>query len=96
MAVKSGLVDPGEKLSFPPMSVQKLWRLSDRALAGLEVMKQAGMKMASDTDLLGALHVRQSSEFVRGRYFPPLIFFDLPVQQNAELIGQFGKLWQIF
>ena len=93
MAIISGLVDEGEKLGFPPVSMEKLRRLSDRALGGLEVMKQAGVKMAFGTDLLGALHVRQSSEFaLRGQVLPAIDILRSACSISAELIGQSGRL----
>ena len=93
MAVIASLVDEGEKLGFPPVSMEKLRRLCDRALAGLEVMKQAGVKMALGTDLLGALHVRQSTEFaLRGQVLPALDILRSACSIGAELLGQKGQL----
>jgi imidazolonepropionase-like amidohydrolase len=93
MAVIAGLVDEGEKLGFPPVSMEKLRSLCDRALAGLDVMKQAGVKMAFGTDLLGALHVRQSTEFaLRGQVLSSIDILRSACSISAELIGQTGQL----
>ena len=93
MAVIAGLVDEGEKLGFPPVSMEKLRRLSDLALTGLEIMKEAGVKMAFGTDLLGALHVRQSTEFtLRAQVLPAIDVLRSACSISAELIGQAGQL----
>ena len=93
MAIAAALVDEGEKLGFPPVSMAKLRKLSDRALAGLEIMKQAGVKMAFGTDLLGALHVRQSTEFaLRGQVLPAIDILRSACSIGAELLGQTGQL----
>src|SRR3984957_6887906 len=63
MAVIIALVEEGDKLGFPPVSMEKLRRVADSALSSLEIMKRAGVKMGLGTDLLGMLHVRQSTEF---------------------------------
>ena len=93
MAVGASLVAEGEKLGFPPVSMDKMRRLADRALASLEVMKQAGVKMALGTDLLGALYVRQSSEFaLRGQVLPAIDILRSACSIGAELLGQTGQL----
>ena len=63
MAIIFGLLEEGEALGFPPVSMQKLRTVGDHALSGLEIMHRAGVKMGLGTDLLGSLHTRQSSEF---------------------------------
>jgi len=93
MAILAGLLDEGEKLGFPPVSMEKLRRISDRALGGLEVMKQAGVKMAYGTDLLGSLHVRQSTEFtLRAQVLSAIDILRSACSIGAELLGQQGQL----
>jgi imidazolonepropionase-like amidohydrolase len=71
----------------------KMRKLSDRAVYGLEIMKQAGVKMAFGTDLLGALHVRQSTEFkLRGQVLPAIDILRSACSIGAELLGQTGQL----
>jgi imidazolonepropionase-like amidohydrolase len=87
------LVEEGEKLGFPPISMEKLRKLADRAMSGLEVMKGAGVKMGFGTDLLGALHVRQSSEFaLRAEVLAPIDILRSACVVNADLLSQSGKL----
>ena len=93
MAVLIALVEEGEKLGFPAVSMEKLKRVSDSALSSLEVMKRAGVKMGLGTDLLGALHVRQSTEFtLRAKVLPAIDVLRSACAINAELLGQTGKL----
>ena len=63
MAILVGLLEEGEKLGLPPVSMEKLKRIGDSAFSTLEIMKRAGVRMGFGTDLLGSLHVRQSTEF---------------------------------
>jgi imidazolonepropionase-like amidohydrolase len=93
MAVIVALVEEGGKLGLPPVSMEKLNRVADSALSSLEIMKQAGVKMGFGTDLLGALHVRQSSEFMlRAKVLPTIDVLRSACVVNAELLGQTGKL----
>lgn len=93
MAIIFGLLDQGEALGFPPVSMDKLRMVADRALSGLEVMKRAGVKMGLGTDLLGALHTRQGSEFeLRARVLPAIDILRSACAVNAELLGEEGRL----
>lgn len=93
MATLFALLEEGEKLGFPPVSMEKLRRISDRAILGLEIMKDAGVKMGFGTDLLGELYVRQSSEFVlRAKVLKPIDILRSACTVNAELLGQTGRL----
>lgn len=93
MAVIVALVEEGDKLGLPPVSMEKLRRVSDAALSSLTIMKRAGVKMGFGTDLLGALHVRQSSEFMlRAKVLPAIDVLRSACTVNAELLGQTGRL----
>jgi len=93
MAVLIALVEEGDKLGFPKVSMEKLRRVADSALSSLEIMKRAGVKMGLGTDLLGTLHVRQSSEFtLRAKVLPSIDVLRSACVINAELLGQAGKL----
>ena len=93
MATLFGLLEEGEKLGLPAVSVAKLTRIGDSALKGLEIMKRAGVKMGFGTDLLGQQHVRQSSEFtLRAQVLPAIDVLRSACSVNAELIGQAGRL----
>ena len=93
MATLSALAEEGEQLGFPAVSMEKLRRIGDRALGGLEIMKRAGVKMGLGTDLLGAQHVRQSTEFtLRAQVLPAIDILRSACVVNAELLGQSGRL----
>jgi imidazolonepropionase-like amidohydrolase len=87
------LLEEGEKLGFPAVSMDKLRRVADGALSGLEIMKRAGVKMGFGTDLLGSLHVRQSEEFIfRAKVLAPIDILRSACSVNAELLGETGHL----
>jgi imidazolonepropionase-like amidohydrolase len=96
MATLAALSEEGEQLGLPAVSMEKLRRIGDRALGGLEIMKRAGVKMGLGTDLLGAQHVRQTSEFtLRARVLPAIDILRSACAVNAELLGQSGRLGAI-
>ena len=93
MAVIHALAEKGEGLGLPPVSMEKLRRVLDSALSSLEILKRAGVKMGFGTDLLGALHVLQSTEFgLRAKVLPAIDVLRSACVVNAELLGQTGKL----
>ena len=93
MAVIIALVEKGAELGFPPVSLEKLRRVADSALTSLEIMKRAGVKMGFGTDLLGALHVRQSTEFtLRAKVLPAIDVLRSACVVNAALLGETGRL----
>src|SRR5215469_6926133 len=93
MATLIALKDEGKNLGFPAVSMEKLGRVADAALSSLEVMRKSGVKMGFGTDLLGTLHVRQSTEFtLRGSVLPAIDVLRSACVVNAELLGQSGRL----
>ncbi len=93
MATLAALSEEGERLGFPAVSLEKLRRIGDRAFRGLEIMKRAGVKMGLGTDLLGAQHVRQTSEFtLRAQVLPAIDILRSACAVNAEILGQTGRL----
>jgi imidazolonepropionase-like amidohydrolase len=93
MAIMVGLLEEGEKLGLPAPSMEKLRRLGDSAFSALEIMKQAGVKMGLGSDLLGALHVRQSTEFtLRAKVLPAIDVLRSACVVNAELLRETGNL----
>ncbi len=96
MAVIMGLMEEGGKLGLPAVSMEKLRRVADAALASLEIMKRAGVKMGLGSDLLGSLHVRQGSEFtLRAQVLPAIDILRSACSVNAEIMGQTGRLGSI-
>ena len=93
MATIFALMDEGAALGLPPVSLEKLERVAAAALESLGILHQAGVKMGLGTDLLGALHARQTSEFeLRARVLPPLEILRSACEVNAELLGEAGRL----
>ena len=93
MATFFALLEEGDTLGLPAVSMEKLRKIGDSALASLEIMKRAGVKMGLGTDLLGSLHVRQSTEFtLRAQVLPAINILRSACSVNAELLGQSGKL----
>jgi len=93
MATLFALLDQGETLGLPAASMEKLRKIGDSALSSLEIMRRAGVKMGFGTDLLGSLHVRQSTEFtLRAQALPALDILRSGCSVNAELMGQAGRL----
>src|SRR5580658_85531 len=87
------LLEEGESLGFPKVSMEKLRRVADSTLGSLEIMKKAGVKMGLGSDLLGTLHTRQSTEFtLRAKMLPAIDVLRSACVVNAELMGQAGKL----
>jgi imidazolonepropionase-like amidohydrolase len=96
MAIIFGLLDEGAALGLPAPSMEKLHMIAGAALSGLEIMRRAGVKMGFGTDLLGALHVRQSNEFeLRSRVLPAIDILRSACAVNAELLGQDGRLGRV-
>jgi imidazolonepropionase-like amidohydrolase len=87
------LKNEGEALGFPPTSVEKIDDVRIRSPKSLEILFEAGVKMAYGTDLLGELHRHQSEEFViRGRVLKPIEVIRSTTCHAAELIGMAGKI----
>src|SRR5579875_3639501 len=82
-----------EKGGCPKVSMDKLRMVSDSALRSLEIMKRAGVRMGLGTDLLGPLHVRQSSEFtLRGQVLAAIDVLRSACVINAELLRMSGEI----
>jgi imidazolonepropionase-like amidohydrolase len=93
MATIFALAEQGRELGLPAVSLDKLARVSHLAMESLGILKQAGVKTGFGTDLLGAQHVRQSTEFtLRAQALPAIDILRSACTVNAELMGQSGKL----
>ena len=65
----------------------------DGALRSLEICKQAGVKVGYGSDLLGALQIDQSQEFIyRAQVLKPLEIIRQATTVGAEILRQEGKL----
>lgn len=93
MAVIFALVDDGLALGLPKVSYDKLLRVADHALTGLETMRNAGVRMGFGTDLLGQHHTRQGTEFtLRSRVLPAIDILRSATSVNAALLNEEGRL----
>ena len=67
--------------------------MGDAGVASLEVLRGAGVKMGFGTDLLGAMHEDQLTEFeIRARVLPSVEILRQATSLNAELLGRSGEL----
>jgi imidazolonepropionase-like amidohydrolase len=93
MAIIFGLLEQGDAMGMPAANMDKLKTVGDHALSSLEIMQREGVKMGLGTDLLGALHTRQLSEFeLRARVLPNLDILRSACSINAELLCEEGRL----
>ena len=93
MATIFALAEEGEQLGLPAVSLEKLRRVSNKAIDSLRILRSAGVKMGFGTDLLGPQHVRQCTEFtLRAQALPAIDILRSACTVNAELIGHAGKL----
>ena len=93
MAVIFALLEDGEAKGVPPVSMQKLLKIQEGALSGLQIMKRAGVKMGFGTDLLGEQHTRQGTEFtLRRQVLTPFDILHSATAVNAEILQMQGRL----
>jgi imidazolonepropionase-like amidohydrolase len=89
MATIFAAVELGPKLGFPPQSQEKVRYASTKAIAGMEAMRDAGVKIGFGTDLLGECYLRQCTEFtIRAKVFSPLEILRQATSMNAEILMQ--------
>ena len=92
-AVIHALYEEGEKYGLPPVSQEKIRLIYGQAMDGLEIMRNAGVKMGLGTDLLGAQHVRQCTEFaIRKEVFTPFEILHQATAMNAEILMEPDRL----
>ncbi|HEX3848090.1 MAG TPA: amidohydrolase family protein [Steroidobacteraceae bacterium] len=93
LAIMFGMLDEHESLKLPQVYMEKLQRICERVLPGLEIMKAAGVKMGFGSDLLGPLHTRQTTEFsLRARVLPAIDILRSACAVNAEILGEPERL----
>jgi imidazolonepropionase-like amidohydrolase len=82
------LAEEGATLGFPPASLAKIEDVRGGGLRSLEIYREAGVKMAYGTDLLGPMHRHQSREFeIRARVLKPFEVIQSATVNAAELVG---------
>ena len=87
------VLEMGPSLGVPAVILGKMQEVFQHALAGLESMRAAGVKVGFGTDLLGKLYPQQCREFLlRREVFSPLEILRQATSVTAELMMQTGKL----
>ena len=87
------LAEDGAALGLPPESMAKLASVKDAGLGSLEILARAGVRMGFGTDLLGAMHRRQSDEFIiRRQALPAADVLRSATSINAALLNRDGEL----
>ena len=93
LATYDSLTRRGAALGLPKVSLDKLGSVSDAGVASLEVLRGSGVKVGFGTDLLGAMHEDQLTEFeIRARVLPSIEILRQATSLNAELLGRPGEL----
>ena len=93
MAVIFATMEVGAELGTPADSLAKLKVAHDAAIAGLDLMRSAGVKIGYGTDLLGATYVQQCREFeLRSQVFTPLELLRQATSMGAEILMHDDKL----
>ena len=83
----------GAALGFPKISLEKLGAVREVGVASLEILRNAGVKTGFGTDLLGAMHDDQLTEFeIRSRVLPNVEVLRQATSGNAELLERSGEL----
>src|SRR5205085_5481710 len=73
--------------------LEKAQLVAGDAIAGLDRMRNAGVKLGYGTDLLGSTYVQQCREFtIRREVFTPLELLRQATSINAELMMLEGKI----
>lgn len=95
-AVVAALAEHGADLGYPAESLAKLARVHDRMLEGLHHMKRAGITLGFGTDLIGALHTMQCTEFrLRSQVFSNFEILHQATAVNAAILGAAGRIGEI-
>jgi imidazolonepropionase-like amidohydrolase len=93
MAVIHALQQEGKALGYPPQSLAKLQEVQGQAVGRLQHFKDAGVLIGYGTDLLGSTERYQCAEFtLRSAIYSPLEILKQATSNNAEIIGQKGRL----
>jgi imidazolonepropionase-like amidohydrolase len=93
MAIIWALNREGAELGFPAQSLVKLDLIKDEAIARLQHLKDAGVKVGYGTDLLGTLERHQLQEFkLRGQVYSNHDMLLQATSVAAEIIGAKDEL----
>ena len=93
MSVIFALVEMGRQMGFPPQSQQKVETVFKSAIAGLDRIRRAGVKVCYGTDLLGSTYTQQCREFtIRSEVFTPLELLRQATSVAAEMMMMDGQV----
>ncbi|MFM2068788.1 MAG: hypothetical protein RLZZ584_3697 [Pseudomonadota bacterium] len=93
MVIIHALVEQGRALGFPVASQHKVEIAYRAAVAGMDAMRRAGVKVAFGTDLLGSLHTQQCREFtLRAEVYTPLEILRQATSVAAEMMLMAGRI----
>jgi imidazolonepropionase-like amidohydrolase len=96
LSVIKALSQHGERLGFSAPSMAKLRVAEPEAVAGVERMKRAGVRIGFGTDLIGELDRYQCTEFtIRREVLSPLEILRSATSVNAEIIGQAERIGRV-
>jgi imidazolonepropionase-like amidohydrolase len=91
MAIVFAMLDLGGAL--PASTHEKIRQVGHQALAGMDVMRSAGVKMCFGTDLLGSTYSQQCREFTyRSEVFTPLEILRQATSMTAEMMMMQGQI----
>jgi len=90
------LKEEGARFGLPEVSIAKIDDVRLAGLKSLEILREAGVKMAYGSDLLGEMHRRQSEEFtIRHRVLPAQEVIASATGVAAEVLGMTDRLGTI-
>lgn len=93
MAIIFAIRESGREFGMPEEGLAKLDLVFGEALAGLERMRNAGVKVGLGTDLLGKSYVQQTREFLlRREVFQPIEILRQATSVAAEILQQSDRL----
>jgi imidazolonepropionase-like amidohydrolase len=93
LATYDALHRHGEGLGWSAAMLAKLEDVRGQGVAAIRIARDAGVRIAFGTDLLGEMHIDQSSEFtLRQPAMPAAEILQSATSVAAELLGQSGKL----
>lgn len=96
LATYRALKDEGVEAGLPPELAAKIDDVLDAGIQAVEMAQRAGVQMAYGTDLLGAMHRRQSSEFaLRSDVVPAVDLVRAATVNGARLMRLESEVGQV-
>ncbi|MEQ1806784.1 MAG: amidohydrolase family protein, partial [Burkholderiaceae bacterium] len=93
LATYAALDDEGLRLGWSASMMEKLARVRAKGIESIQIAKAHGVPMALGTDLLGAMHERQSDEFaLRAGALSPVEILQSATISAARLMGREGRI----